>query len=118
MLNIGHKIKKLRELKNYTQEYMAQNLGLTPAGYNKIEREETDISVNRLADIAKILEVDISTIWHFDENKIFNITHSHQNAIGNYQARIYNNDKLVEHLEKEISYLRNENSKLVEKLGK
>ncbi|WP_229215982.1 helix-turn-helix domain-containing protein [Dyadobacter frigoris] len=32
-MEIGEKIKKIRELKNYTQEYMAQKLEMTQAGY-------------------------------------------------------------------------------------
>lgn len=118
MLEIGNKIKKLRELKNFTQQYMAQNLSMTTAGYSKIERGETDLSVNRLADIAKILEVDISTIWNFDEKQIFNISNSHQNAIGNRPSYISQNDKMIDHLEKEVLYLRTENSRLLDMLNR
>jgi transcriptional regulator with XRE-family HTH domain len=50
---VGNKIKKLRELKNYTQEYMAQQMNLTPAGYSKLERDETEMTLNRLDEIAK-----------------------------------------------------------------
>ena len=99
---------------------MAQNLSMTTAGYSKIERGETDLSVNRLADIAKILEVDISTIWNFDEKQIFNIsnTNNHQVAIGNRQAYVSQNDKMIDHLEKEVIYLRTENSRLLDMLNR
>jgi transcriptional regulator with XRE-family HTH domain len=49
------KIKQLRELKNFTQEYMAQQLGLTTRAYSKIETGETQLTINRLNEISKIL---------------------------------------------------------------
>jgi len=43
-LHIGQKIKKLRELKNLTQEYMAEQLGMkNQSSYSKLESGETDI---------------------------------------------------------------------------
>jgi transcriptional regulator with XRE-family HTH domain len=48
-MNVGEKIKKLRELKNYTQQHMAEELDLSLSGYGKIERNETDISVSKPA---------------------------------------------------------------------
>jgi transcriptional regulator with XRE-family HTH domain len=109
---VGNKIKKLRELKNYSQEYMAQELGMTPAGYSKIERDETEITLTRLNEIAKILGVDSQNILNFDEKQIFNFNNSHQNTVGNREAHVYHNDKLVDHLEKEVAHLRTENTRL------
>jgi transcriptional regulator with XRE-family HTH domain len=42
-MSIGAKIKNLRELRNYTQAYMADQLNMSVNGYSKIEREETDV---------------------------------------------------------------------------
>ena len=36
-LNIGHKIKKLRELKNLTQEHKANSIGITKGAYRRME---------------------------------------------------------------------------------
>lgn len=69
--SIGQKIKKVRELRNYTQEYMAEKLGLSQNGYGKMEREDSDISVTRLTQIAEILEVNLLDLLTFDENKLF-----------------------------------------------
>ena len=43
MLSIEEKIKNLRELKNFTQEYMAEKLGVTQAAYSKIENGTNNI---------------------------------------------------------------------------
>lgn len=69
---VGKNIKNLRELKNYTQTYMAEQLNLSVAGYGKIERDETDISLKRINQIAQILETDISTILNFESKNVFN----------------------------------------------
>jgi transcriptional regulator with XRE-family HTH domain len=114
---VGNKIKKMRELNNFTQEGMAQKLNISPAAYSKLERDETEMTLSRLDEIAKIFKVDTQTILNFDEKQIFNITNSHQNAIGNREAHVYHNDKLVEHLEKEVVHLRNENTRLIEMIS-
>lgn len=41
---------------------MAKSLGLSITGYGKIERDEVDISLNRLEDIAKVLDVNIEAV--------------------------------------------------------
>lgn len=56
---IPERIRKYRTLKGLTQQNIADELNLTLAGYSKIERGITEISVNRLALIADILEVSI-----------------------------------------------------------
>ena len=44
-------IRKIRELRNYTQEYMADQLGLSVSGYGKIERSDSDINLSRITQI-------------------------------------------------------------------
>jgi len=75
-MSIGKKIKQLRELRNFTQNHMAENLGMSIGGYGKIERDETDITLTRLTQIAEILKTDLSTILSFDSNQIFNQYHN------------------------------------------
>ncbi|WP_163411331.1 helix-turn-helix domain-containing protein [Flavobacterium ajazii] len=63
--SIINNIKNIRELKNYTQEYMACQLGLTQSGYNKIEKGKTILGYNRLIKIAGVLEVSVDDIISF-----------------------------------------------------
>ena len=77
-MNIGDKIKKMRELKNYTQQHMADEMDLSLSGYGKIERNETDISISRLGKIAKVLDTDVSSILIFDHRNIINVTENKQ----------------------------------------
>lgn len=57
---IGYRIRKLRESKDYSQQNMAMDLGITAGAYSKIETGKTDPSIGRIKQIAEILEVDIS----------------------------------------------------------
>ncbi len=60
---IGTRIRKLRESKDYTQDNMAAELEITAGAYAKIERGETDPSATRLMKIAEILEVDVTIFF-------------------------------------------------------
>lgn len=70
--SIKNKIKSIRELKNYTQEYMADRLGVSQAGYSKIEKGKTILSYAKLVEIARILEVSVEDVISFDSQKYFN----------------------------------------------
>jgi transcriptional regulator with XRE-family HTH domain len=51
-------IKKRRNSKGYSQEYMAEKIGIATVNYGKIERGTTQMTINKLTSIATILEVD------------------------------------------------------------
>lgn len=71
-MTIGDKIRILREMKGYSQEYMAEQVGMSQTGYSKIERDETDIAFSRLEQIANILEVKPQDLITLDEKFVFN----------------------------------------------
>jgi transcriptional regulator with XRE-family HTH domain len=66
------KIKQIRELKNFTQEYMAQKLGLSTRAYSKIESGETQLTINRLNEISGIMGVPPMEVLGFDDKQVFN----------------------------------------------
>lgn len=69
---IGNKIKNIRELKNFTQEYMAEKLDISQAAYSKLEKGDIKVSSDKLSQIAKILDVNPEDITSFDSQKYFN----------------------------------------------
>ncbi len=81
-MQVGQKIKKLRELKNYTQEHMAQLLDMTQPSYSKIETGETDITYNKLEKIAEALQLRPEDIITFNEHLVFNIMHNQNGQNG------------------------------------
>ncbi len=67
--SIAYRIRKLRESKDYSQENMAGELGISTSAYSKIERGVTDPSVGRIAEIAKILDVEVTYFFQEQTNK-------------------------------------------------
>lgn len=65
-------IKKLRELRNLTQKYMADELSMTQANYSKLEAGEIDIPYSRIIQIAKLLKSNIEDLVSHDEKRVFN----------------------------------------------
>lgn len=59
MKKIGERIRRIRIGKDFTQENLAEELGITKSAFSKIERGETDANVSRLLRIAEILEVSV-----------------------------------------------------------
>lgn len=82
---LSENIKNIRELKNFTQEYMAEQLGITQAGYSKIENGTTTLTYIKLVEIARILDLNVEDIINFDSQKYFN---SFNNIKGNNNGSI------------------------------
>ncbi|WP_462268144.1 helix-turn-helix domain-containing protein [Mucilaginibacter sp.] len=55
---VAANIRRLREQLHYTQEYLAAKLSISQNAYSKIELGYTKITLERLFQIADILEVD------------------------------------------------------------
>lgn len=71
---IGEKIRKIRTIKGYSQDYVSSKLNISQAAYSEIENGKTNINIERLKDIAKVFEVDVNDLLSFDENQIYNNT--------------------------------------------
>lgn len=100
-MSIGNNIRNLRELKNLTQTHMAEALNMSVSGYGKIERDETEITIARLKEIAKVLEVDYSQVLEFDKSNVFNI-YNNKNANGIVQNQQINHDENLSDLLKQV----------------
>lgn len=53
------KIKKVRILRGYSQEFMSYQLNMSQSAYAKLERGIAKLTVQRLIEISKILDVGI-----------------------------------------------------------
>lgn len=103
---------------------MAERLNLSMSGYGKIERDETDLSISRLKEIAEVLETDYNTILNFDEKQVFNISHNQNtdnvvNGVNGINGIIHNqflNDK--EAWDKLFNQMKAENDNLKEIIEK
>ena len=82
MNDITRNIKQLRKLKDFTQGYMANELGISQPAYVKIEQGLTILKIDRLQQIADILEVDLSAL--LNTTNIFNMVFQSQATQSGY----------------------------------
>lgn len=61
-MNIIENIKRIRQEKNITQADISEKLNLAQNNYGKIERGITELTVTRLYEIAKVLEVSANEL--------------------------------------------------------
>ena len=59
---VASNIRKIREFRNYTQDYLAAKLSISQNAYSKMELGYSNISISKLVRIAEILEIDISNL--------------------------------------------------------
>ena len=58
----GLVIKKYREMRNFSQKYVATKLGMSQNAYSKIENNITGLTVHHVKELSKILEVPITDL--------------------------------------------------------
>lgn len=71
IVNVHEKIRKLREIKLWSQEEMAEKMNMSLNGYAKIERGETKLHLDKLEQIAHVLGIDIIELINSGERNIF-----------------------------------------------
>lgn len=84
MIEAGQNIKAIRELKNYTQDYVAGQLQVSIPTYSNIETGKTEVTLTRLQQIAKVFEVDYQQILNLDRGELLNMA----NATPNVEAQV------------------------------
>lgn len=112
-LNVSSNIKKIREIKGFSQDYVATKLDITQNSYSKIERGETHLTIDKLSAICKVLEIDFNTLFNFNENLIFNNCKQTGN-FGNNNTLVLNTiekleevyNKLIQSKDSEINTLK------------
>lgn len=118
MDTIGVRIKKLRESRNWTQEFMASQLKISQNSYSRIESENVKLSTERLKEIAKILEVPAEYLLN-TEAPIYNF--HNENATIKYAGHIENIyedqkeflQKSIQILEEQLKHYQQENKRLM-----
>lgn len=69
LLHFGKKLRLTRLAKGFTQEQLANELGVEISQISRIERGVINTSITTLYGISKILNVSISELFLFDENE-------------------------------------------------
>ena len=111
-MEIHEKIRVLREINQWSQEEMAEKLAMSANGYAKIERGQTNISIDKLKQIAQIFNIDmVDLITNQDKTFFFSIgdnnVNSHNlNSMDKFQLLLDAKDELLKQKDKEIEALK------------
>jgi transcriptional regulator with XRE-family HTH domain len=63
-------IRKIREFRDYTQDYLAAKLHISQNAYSKIELGYSSITLARMLQIAEILEVEAAELVSLNSEDI------------------------------------------------
>ncbi len=80
-MEVYEKIKFLRMFKGWSQEEMAEKLGMALHGYAKIERGEVDVNLTRFKQIAETLEIDPAQLMGLNETAVLNLINNVENSL-------------------------------------
>lgn len=102
-MHIHDAIRKLREEKRWSQEEMANRVGMSKNGYAKMERGESRPSLDRLEKITQVLGIEMTELFNEDKKSVVLINENSQNS-----ANYYSSDQQliaeIERLKLELSY--------------
>ncbi|MEJ7693930.1 helix-turn-helix transcriptional regulator [Daejeonella sp.] len=70
---IAGNIRKLREYRDYTQDYLAAKLTISQNAYSKIELGYSRITLERLFIISAVLEVNPADLLTTETDKLINL---------------------------------------------
>ena len=128
----GQKLRLLREFRNYSQEYIAEKLGITQNAYSRIENNQTRLTADRLEKLAAILEItpmellsEREPVIYFSELPVAPTPEKdgHWKEMIESTRQLYgqvicSKDEKIAHLETEISFLRKEKDRIMRLLEK
>ncbi|MCW3073498.1 MAG: helix-turn-helix domain protein [Flaviaesturariibacter sp.] len=123
----GEKIRVIRELRGFSQEHMASELGIAQNTYSKIETNQSKLSAETLQKVAEVLgvsPVDIlsnqPTIVNFEPNQgtqgIAHIEHFYSYQREFVEKMVASKDSEIAHLKEIIDSLIKDKERLMDLL--
>lgn len=114
---ITAKIRQIREQSGVCQEAVASAIDITVQSYSKIERGETQLSVERLYQISDFFKISVEEILGCEPRQVFNNSPYQQGgsyvAFNNTEIEHVKNlyERLLDEKEKTISLLKSQLNK-------
>jgi transcriptional regulator with XRE-family HTH domain len=121
MERIGTRIKRFRELKNLTQEHLAERLGISQNSYSRLESETVKITTDRLKEIAGVLDVPAEYLLN-TEAPVYNFSNNTSNKFVGHIENIYDDQKellqkTIEMLEIQLKEVNEDRKRLLEMIA-
>lgn len=70
-MTVAETIKILREIKNWSQEEMAEKLSISKSSYARLENGESQLKLHQLEKVADIFQIDILDLLRLSKQNIF-----------------------------------------------
>ncbi len=83
----GGIIRKNREAKNFTQDFVAREMGMSQNAYSKIETGSTTLTVHHLKELSRIFQVSIIDLIN-DDFEIHSPNHIKKQSVSKDQLLI------------------------------
>lgn len=90
-MEVGGNIKKVRELRNYSQKALANEINVSQKQISRIENNDVSPTMEQVFKICNFLNVTIQELLDFTENNIFNNINTQQQG-GEFV--VYNNTEI------------------------
>lgn len=117
------KLKILREVNNYTQEFIAEALGVDQSTYSKLEKNPKNLKAEQAEKLAKLYEMEVSDILSsdivisFTHNTIDKgYIHNHLDQKDMIQILLADKDSQIDFLKKELDHVKSQNDQLLKML--
>jgi transcriptional regulator with XRE-family HTH domain len=121
-VQVGANIERLRQLKKKTPKQMAAQLGITEVAYRNIERGIAELSLNKIFQIAEVLELSYTQILDMDGSLVVNYNGGEYSGTNMGPITTLNNNHsdegykaAIEQYKKENEFLRQQLAKLIGK---
>lgn len=120
MTTLGTKLTRLRKTKGYSQQELADKIGVSQPAYHKWETDDVKPDLETLLKVSQVLDVDLSDLTDDYNSLIQNSQFKGSNIVGNHQPVInMNSPELIDHViknQEQITEILNSQNKLIEVL--
>ncbi|OOF48908.1 hypothetical protein BKG93_10865 [Rodentibacter ratti] len=116
-MNVQDTIRTMREMKQLTQEELAEKLNISVNAYSKIERGITKLSLDKLEQIAQIFNINVSELYSAKEKGLFYFFSDNNNYYSGSEVVVEENERLkleLKYKDEIINNLQSENLLLKE----
>lgn len=128
---MNNRLLTLRLEKNWTQDYVADQLGLSQPAYSKLEQGQVKLTVDRAGKLAELYDIDPDYFFTSDtpivnfhdhsqnKNLMQHVDNFHDNSDMKelYEKTITEQAQLIQHLQKRIEKLEMQIDTFVDKLA-
>ncbi len=110
-MEVYDKVRFIRSFRGWTQETVANKLGISTHAYAKIERGDTDVNLSRLQQIAEVMGIELSQLFGLNEKNVFNLTNSQCQHFDNWHVISTTNGQTEQQYELKNAHLTIEQQK-------